>query len=139
MSNALADEFDELLDNASPAVLTTYRQDGTAVASPVWFRRVGNFLEVVIADGDVKLRHVARRPLCALLVFEATPPFRAVRVEGAPSLESGTVEEARRAIARQYLGTERGDRFTASRGPGVVLRLPLDGARTWNLTAILPM
>jgi len=29
---------ESLLDGPSPAVLTTYRQDGSAVASPVWFR-----------------------------------------------------------------------------------------------------
>ncbi|HEV7203510.1 MAG TPA: pyridoxamine 5'-phosphate oxidase family protein [Jatrophihabitans sp.] len=66
-----------------PAVLTTYRADDTAVASPVWFRRTGEKLDVVIADGDAKLRQLARRPECSLLVFEAVPPFRAVRVEGA--------------------------------------------------------
>jgi len=34
----------------SPAVLTTYRKDGTAVTSPVWFRFRGDTFEVVIAE-----------------------------------------------------------------------------------------
>ncbi len=127
-----------LLNAPSPAVLTTYRQDGTAVGSPVWFRRDGNALEVVIADGDVKLRHLERRPLCSLLVFEATSPFRAVRVEASPTLDRQSVDETRRAIARLYLGTADGDRFSAGRGPGAVLRLPLHGARAWDLRSILP-
>lgn len=132
------EQFATLLDAPSPAVLTTYRQDGTAVGSPVWFRRVGSALEVVIADGDVKLRHLDRRPLCSLLVFEAIPPFRAVRIEGTPTLDRDGAVKARRAIARNYLGADNGDWFTASRGPGTIMRLPLDGARAWDLRGILP-
>ena len=107
-------QLSRLLDAPSPAVLTTYRADGTAVASPVWFAQVDQFLEVVIADGDVKLRHLQRRPDCALLVFEASPPFRAMRVEAAATLERDGVTRVRRAIARRYLGDESGDRFTDS-------------------------
>ncbi len=131
-------DWDSLLDAPSPAALTTYRKDGSAVSSPVWFRRNGDVLEVVVADDDVKLRHLARRPDCALLVFEAVPPFRGVRVEGIPAQDRANVNQARRAIASAYLGAAGGDQFTASRGAGVVLRLPLSGARMWDLTAILP-
>ena len=42
-------EFASLLQAPSPAVLTTCREDGTAVASPVWFRFRGDTFEVVIA------------------------------------------------------------------------------------------
>jgi PPOX class probable F420-dependent enzyme len=132
------EHFTNLLDGPAAAVLTTYRRDGTAVASPVWFRRAGDALEVVIADGDVKLRHLERRPECALLVFEAEPPFRAVRVEATPVLDRAGVTEARRSIARRYLGGDLGDKFTAGRGPGTILRVPLTGARTWDLAAALP-
>jgi hypothetical protein len=132
------DGLAELLDQPSPAVLTTYRADGTAVASPVWYRRAGDSLEVVIADGDVKLRHLARRPEGALLIFEATAPFRGVRVEGIPTLDHVGVTDARRSIGRRYLGTDRGDAFTASRGKATIVRFPLSGARTWDLTGILP-
>jgi len=58
-----------LIDAPSPAVLTTYRKDGSANVSPVWFRWHGGAFEVVIAHGDVKLKHLARDPRCALLVF----------------------------------------------------------------------
>jgi Pyridoxamine 5'-phosphate oxidase len=134
----LNDDVAELLDRPSPAVLTTYRADGTAVASPVWYRRTGDWLEVVIADGDVKLRHLARRPESALLIFEATTPFRAVRVEGIPILERVGVTDARRIIARRYLGIDRSDAFTDSRGSATIARFPLSGARTWDLSGILP-
>lgn len=127
-----------LLDAPSPAVLTTYRSDGTAVSSPVWFRTVDGSLEVVIADGDVKLNHLERRPLCSLLVFETEPPFRGLRVEGEPTLRHRGVSQTRQAIAERYLGLEAGHRFTTSRGPGVVLQMSLDNARSWDLRGILP-
>lgn len=138
MATDLAPEILDLLDNPSPAVLTTYRKDGTAATSPVWFRRAGDVLEVVIARGDVKLRHLAARPQCALLVFEAIPPFRGIRVEGTPTLDDPTATEARRSIAGRYLGHEAGTQFTDSRKPGTLIRLSLTTAHAWNLTSILP-
>ena len=51
-------EFATLFEAPSPAVLTTYRKDGTAVTTPVWFRFRDNTFEVVIAENDVKLRHL---------------------------------------------------------------------------------
>ena len=38
-----------LLEAPSPAVLTTYRQGGSALVSPVWFRWNDDAFEVVIA------------------------------------------------------------------------------------------
>ena len=128
----------DLLQSAAPAGLTTYRRDGSAVGSPVWFRAHDGRVEVVIAEGDVKLRHLRRDPRCSLLVFEADPPFRGVRVEGLPSFETEGVAEARLAISSRYLGSEDGRRFTEQRGPGVVLSLPLTEARSWDLRRILP-
>jgi nitroimidazol reductase NimA-like FMN-containing flavoprotein (pyridoxamine 5'-phosphate oxidase superfamily) len=71
-----------LLDAASPATLTTYRDDGTAFVSPVWFRFEDGEFEVVIAEGDAKLRNLERDPRCSLLVFETVPPFRGSRSPG---------------------------------------------------------
>jgi hypothetical protein len=49
------------------------------------------------------------------------------------------VTDARLAIASRYLGAEAGARFAAQRKPTETLvRLALDGARTWDLSAILP-
>lgn len=132
------DRFRTLLDRPAAAVLTTFRNDGTAVPSPVWFRAADGELEVVIAEGDVKLRHLATRPACSLVVFETSSPFRGLRVEGEPMLRSEGVAEARLAIASRYLGSEDGERFAAARGGGVVLSMPLSKARFWDLSAILP-
>ena len=133
-------EFATLFQAPSPAVLTTYRKDGTAVTSPVWFRFRGDTFEVVIAENDVKLRHLAARPECELLVFETVPPFRGMRVRSdQPILTRDGAQQARQDIASRYLGEERGKRFAAERtSTGVVLRLSADHTKAWDLKAILP-
>ena len=140
MTDSPLEDVRSLLEAPSPAVLTTHRQDGTALATPVWFRRHEEAFEVVIAEGDVKLRHLARDPRCALLVFEAVPPFRGVEVRGVAQLVDCDVGPIRAAIAGRYLGAADGERFAAERSgkPGVLLRLPADSPRVWDLSAILP-
>jgi PPOX class probable F420-dependent enzyme len=129
-----------LLDAPAPAVLTTYRQDGGALVTPVWFRWAEGAFEVVIAEGDVKLRHLARDPRCVLVVFEAVPPFRGVEVRGVPELIEGDMTAARKAIASRYLGATDGERFAEERRskPGVLLRLVPSDPRVWDLSRILP-
>jgi hypothetical protein len=66
MPDEWLEPFRTLLESPSAAVLTTYRQDGSALVSPVWFRWASGAMEVVIATGDVKLGHLARDPRCGL-------------------------------------------------------------------------
>lgn len=129
-----------LLEAPSPAVLTTYRKDGSALVSPVWFRWSDGAFEVVIATGDLKLRHLARDPRCVLVVFEAVRPFRGMEVRGVGELVECDVSPVRAAIARRYLGAADGLRFAAERRskPGVLLRLACNGPRVWDLSEILP-
>ncbi len=129
-----------LIDAPSPAVLTTYRQDGSALTTPVWFRWHEDAFEVVIAEGDVKLGHLERDPRCALLVFEAVRPFRGVEARGVAELVDCDVGPIRAAIAGRYLGSNDGERFAIERSgkPGVLLRLPAENPRVWDLAAILP-
>jgi PPOX class probable F420-dependent enzyme len=129
-----------LLEAPSPAVLTTYRKDGGALVSPVWFCWSDGAFEVVIAKGDLKLRHLERDPRCILVVFESVRPFRGVEARGVAELVEGDVGEARAAIAGRYLGAEDGARFAAERSsrPGVLLRLTPDEPRVWDLSGILP-
>ena len=128
-----------LFEAPSPAVLTTYRKDGSANVSPVWFRWADDALEVVIAEGDVKLKHLARDPRCILLVFETAPPFRGIEVRGRPELVEGDMTSIRADIAGRYLGAADGERFAASRTkPGLLLRLRAEESRLWDLSAILP-
>jgi PPOX class probable F420-dependent enzyme len=134
-------DLQTLLDGPAAAVLTTYRSDGTAATSPVWVRQHGGALEVVIVEGDAKLAQLRRDPRCALVVFEATRPFRGIEARGEAQLVQDDVTEARAEIAARYLGPEDGARFVAERAskPGVLVRLPLTDARIWDLSRILPL
>ena len=134
------DDVQSLLDAPSPAVLTTYRKDSSALTRPVWFRFHEDAFEVVLAEGDVKRQHLARTPSCLLVVFEAVPPFRGVEVKGEPELVDGDVTNLREAIAGRYLGVERGHRFAATRRSprGTLLRLAARDLRIWDLAAALP-
>ena len=130
-----------MLASPAPAVLTTYRASGEASISPVWFRWQGDAFEVVIAEGDVKLRRLERDPRCSLLVFEAVPPFRGVQASGVAELVRGDVTPVRAAISGRYLGgVEQGERYAEARRskPGVVLRLAPSHVKAWDLAAILP-
>ena len=140
MTETWIDGVRSLLDAPSPAVLTTYRKDGGALVSPVWFRWHDGAFEVVIARGDLKLRHLSADPRCILVVFEAVRPFRGIEVRGVAELVDCDVGPARKAIAGRYLGAADGGRFTAERSsrPGVLLRLVPDGPRVWDLSGILP-
>lgn len=129
-----------LVESPSPAVLTTYRRDGSVLVSPVWFRWNDGGFEVVIAEGDVKLTHLRRDRRCVLVVFEATPPFRGVEVRGEGELREGDVTAARTAIASRYLGARDGERFASERRskPGVLLRLVPASPRVWDCRRSLP-
>ena len=133
------DDVRSLLEAPAPAVLTTTRRDGSPFTTPVWFRFTDGAFEVVIAERDVKLRHLAHDPRCTLVVFEAVPPFRGVEVRGEAILVPGDVTEARRSIAGRYLGVEAGGRFAAARAstPGVLLRLVPGDPRVWDLAGII--
>ena len=139
MRVAWLEKVRSLVEAPSPAVLTTYRKDGSALVSPVWFRWNEGAFEVVIAEGDVKLHHLASNRECILVVFEAVPPFRGVEVRGKAELIEGDLTSARREIAGRYLGEDAGVRFAAERTkPGVLLRLPAGEPRVWDLAPILP-
>ena len=129
-----------LIDAPSPAVLTTYRKDGSALTTPVWFGFHDGAFEVVLAEGDVKRQHLARDPTCLLVVFEAVPPFRGVEIKGEPELVDGDVTSVREAIAGRYLGGESGRLFAESRrsSRGTLLRLVPHNPRVWDLAAALP-
>ncbi len=134
----ILDSVRSLLDAPSAAALVTYRPDGSADVSPVWFRHVDDAFEVVIAEGDPKLDHLARDPRAVLTVFETSPPFRGVKVAGRAELGATGVRDARLAIVSRYLGAARGEAFVNARGSGMILRLPGVAARVWDLSGILP-
>jgi len=131
----VAPELQSLLEAASPATITLYREDGEAITSPVWFRVDGESIEMVVAATDRKLAHLRNDPRCVLLVFEAVRPFRGIEVRGRVKIEPDDGSASRLAIASRYLGSEAGRAYAdvARRAPGFRLRLPLSEARAWDL------
>ena len=128
-----------LLEAPSAAVLADYRADGTVLMSPVWFRTDGDSVEIVIAEGDAKLERLRADPRCVFMAFETRPPFRGLRVEAEAALVADGVRAARLEIASRYLGAQKGQQYVEERTkPGVVVRVPLTSARTWDLQPILP-
>jgi hypothetical protein len=128
-----------LLKAPSAAVLAVYRADGTVLMSPVWFRTVDEWVEVVIAEGDAKLERLRVDPRCVFMAFETVVPFRGLRIQADARLVTDGVREARLAIARRYLGTDDGQRWVDQHTkPGTIVWLPLSAARTWYLGPILP-
>ncbi len=103
-----------------------------------WSDEVRSLLD---APSPAVLRHLERDPRCALVVFEAVPPFRGIEVRGLPELVEGDVTAIREDIAGRYLGTDAGRRFAAARTskPGVLLRLAASDPRVWDLSAMLPV
>lgn len=133
------DDFRDLLDAPSPAVLATYRSDGSVSVSPVWYRVHEGAVEVVIAEGDPKLGHLDADPRCFLMIFETTVPFRGVKFQTPPSVDPDVEDQARTAVSTRFLGEERASRFVASRrSPGVVLRFDLDDGKPWDQSETFP-
>jgi PPOX class probable F420-dependent enzyme len=133
------DDLRSLLEAPAPAVLVTYRRDGSAAVSPVWFGYTGEAFEVVVAKSDVKLGHLTRDPRAELMIFETVAPFRGVRIRADVELDESHFDEVRRAISSRYLGPETAKAFDAERSEGVVVRLPASAARAWDLSGILPV
>ena len=128
-----------LLEAPSPAVLLTYRAEGSADVSPVWFRYTDEAFEVVVAKTDIKLQHLTCDPRAVLMIFETIAPFRGVKVRADVELDESHVEDVRRSISSRYLGAEMAQAFVAERGEGVVARLSASAAKVWDLSGILPV
>lgn len=133
------DLAESLLDAPAPATLSVHRADGSILTSPVWFHAHDGWIDVVVAEDDAKLKRLRANPRCVLLVFETAVPFRGLRVEAEAVVSADGVRDARLAIARRYLGPDVGRRYVEQRKKhGVIVRLPLAEARTWDLQASLP-
>ena len=128
-----------MLEAPSPAVLITYRPEGSADVSPVWFRYTDEAFEVVVAKTDIKLQHLTRDPRAVLMIFETIAPFRGVKVRADVELDDSHVDDVRRSISARYLGAEMANAFVAERSEGVVVRLSASAAQVWDLSGILPV
>lgn len=94
--------------------LTTYRKDGTAVATPVWHVVNGGELFVVSEADAGKVKRIRRNSRVVITVCG----FRGTIAPGAPSaegtarlLDDAGTETARALLARKYLLSRLGNWF----------------------------
>jgi PPOX class probable F420-dependent enzyme len=136
MTRRTVEELGDLLDLPYVAVLSTWREDGTALLSPVWHEwRDGGFT-VDIPVGDIKLRHLQRDPHATIVVYDHAWPSRGFEVSGVATIGSEDPETTRR-IAVRYLGPTNGPRYLEGVGASVIVRLEPGRARGWDFVDVI--
>jgi PPOX class probable F420-dependent enzyme len=95
--------------------LTTYRKDGTGVATPVWHVHNGGELFIVSDAGAWKVKRIRNNSQVVVTVCD----IRGRIAPGAPSaqgtarlLDDADTEAGRRLIARKYVMSRLGNWFT---------------------------
>ena len=132
MTRRTVEELGDLLERPYCAVLATYREDGSALLSPVWHEwRDGGF-EIGIPDGDIKHRHLLRDPRAAVVVYDHHWPARGLEVRGIATLTTDGSAELTRRLSLRYLGPVNGERYAAKVTPGIVVRVEPGALRAWD-------
>jgi uncharacterized protein len=100
------------VDGAPPAAwtfpgkyisMTTYRRDGTAVATPVWFVQEGGRLLVRTGTASGKVKRIHRNPAVRVAACTAGGRLRGQQVSGVARLLGGAeADAAERLITRKY-------------------------------------
>ncbi len=83
--------------------LTTYKKDGTPVATPLWGAREGDRLLVWTATDSWKVKRIKRNSRVTIAPCSAKGKLEGAPVDGiAEVLDAAGTEEARAAIASKY-------------------------------------
>ena len=135
-TNLALEDLGDLLEQPIVAVLATYRKDGSALLSPVWFEwRDGGFNIWLggSSDSGGKARHIAADPRASIVVHEQALPYRGVEASGRATLSREGFIDVVRRTAERYYGPEEADSFAAAYpNGGVVIRLVPDRLRAWD-------
>ncbi len=127
------EDLGDMLDRPLLATLATYRRDGLALLSPVWFEwRDGGF-NIAIGRDDVKARHLRRDPRASVVVAEVEPPMRGLEIRGSARLLPQSPEVDRRIVGR-YVAAAEVDDYLAGLPPGTLVRLEPGELRAWDFT-----
>jgi PPOX class probable F420-dependent enzyme len=116
------------------AVMATTRQDGTPLLSPVWYEYADGAFRVVVDQGDVKDRHLQRKPWLTLVVAEQAFPYRGVEAAGNAELSDEGALAATTRMARRYLTAEAARSYLAKTAtvPGRLVLLRPERIRAWD-------
>lgn len=109
------DEREAFLAELHVGVIAIERADGPPLALPVWYSYEPGGDVTVLMDGDsLKGRLISRSGRFTLCAQQEAPPYKYVSVEGPATIEPSDRERDSRPMARRYLGTKGGDRYTDS-------------------------
>lgn len=117
------------------ATLATYGSNGAVRLSPVWFEWTDGGFNVVVADGDIKARHLARDSRASLVVYDNEPPYRGVELRTNAVLTSEGADEVERRLASKYLGATKAERWLESSSwSPLLVRLDPGELRVWDFS-----
>jgi nitroimidazol reductase NimA-like FMN-containing flavoprotein (pyridoxamine 5'-phosphate oxidase superfamily) len=114
MSLAMTNEEREaFLADVHVAIISISENGRGPLTVPVWYTYESGELRVVTGKDSRKGRLLAGAGRFSLCVQTETPPYKYVSVEGPiVAIDAADLERDRRPLARRYLGTELGDRYT---------------------------
>ena len=132
-SDLAVEDLSGFLTDPILATLATYGADGTVRLSPVWFEWMDGGFDVVVADGDVKARHLKRDPRASLVVYKNEPPYWGVEIRTRADLSSDGAAEAERRLAYKYLESAKADTWLSSTTwDPLLVRLDPGELRIWD-------
>jgi len=110
------EEREAFLAGVHVGVLSVENPGRGPLAVPVWYAyEAGGTVDVITDGHSRKAQRLRDAGRCALCAQSETPPYRYVSVEGPITVVEHTVgDDARRAMAYRYLGTEIGDLYLAA-------------------------
>jgi hypothetical protein len=142
-------EVDEYLASQRTITVTTLRPDGSPVAHPLWFVKLGQTIYFDTRANSLKHKNIMGDPRACAVVESGESYFelRGVRIEGAcrPELDPDMIDRVQTALEEkdQKLGsgmTEMPEWFSKSRdqrrsrGERVMLQIPMERVYSWDFS-----
>ena len=143
------DEVDAYLASQRTITLTTLRPDGSPVAHPLWFVKLGESVYFDTRANSLKHKNILDHPrVCAVVESgESYFELRGVRIEGAcqPVSDADEILRAQSALEEKDLALGSGmaempDWFSKSRserrsrGDRVMLRISIERVYSWDFS-----
>jgi PPOX class probable F420-dependent enzyme len=123
MTRRRLDELGDLLYLPMCAILSTFRDDGSVMLSPVWHEwRDGGF-NVGVPVGDRKLRMIADDPRVSIVVFDHGAPGRGFEVRGVARVSVDEDNATSRRLSIRYLGESAAEPYVAALPAMMLVRI----------------
>jgi general stress protein 26 len=130
-------EIEAFLRSQRTLVLVTLRPDGSPVAHPLWFTKLGDALYVNTREDSLKRRNVARDArVCAVVEGRCTPvadPEEIARVEKAEAEKSARIGSGLGELP-EWFSQSRARR--RERGDRVLLRIAMERVFSWDFARL---